>query len=1035
MRYECKDNWVVGHNLNLFSNRAIYVGNTSTFILAGDKPVLRFGKKRCFLGTLRYMLQLSEGEKPLEACSNVDTYYRSGEFIWEIRDESFEGMIRLHVCAPENQEGMACSIELPKGISARLIYGGLLYVPGAFSLCPARIRSERIYAETAFEERWTDGNQANVSENNFSLTNRTVNEQLEMLDHEVTVKGIADTNLFVKGRVVEGFLEDGREHYFYVERGKEVSFTNPKEAFLSGKNRAKRLNEQVKFDVSDGVMCTALGISIGEIDGVWYPPVTVHGGLRWNVPFLGWLIKYGNSVCGWHERAKEEFLYYFDFQHKEDDKRSRKADESRLLTEPALDSRFYGLGHIDKDQAFYNMQTQFFHQAIHAWRMTGDEELEKALYPALELHTKWQEECFDADGDGLYESVINTWPTDSVWGGGNGCIEETCYAYAANLAAAEMAERAGNEESAKKHKKTAEKIKKAFFEQLWLPKKGYAGTFREWRAHRRVQEDAWLYSSFMPIEVGLLNTDEMLQSADYSRYALENELQPGGGRLVWFSNWTPGIWSVREKSNGENLQQAAACFKAGFWEYGYELLKGVISGAFNSESMAAIDFPVAETAPLLVKTMLEDVFGYQPDYPNGKVMIRPAFLYTWDRMSIEHPDVQIYWERSEEETFFKFSLKKTAQVKIILPVYTEWVQEVIGGENVTFIKGIGRQLAEIDFGTCREGTVVVKTNGEKAPVLPEDIETNPMDIVEIEGNILSISDPQEILENWKMESGKTLLKLKNISGNHMVLAYMKEGACEFIRPIRLNIAETLEEKSMLSKQHFVLPAKIQYKMVELSSILNGNVEEIFKQKYRSPRPDTISAQIGEDGFSPWTFTHWKAELPDIHLEKKGKIYTEDGIPLLLEKGNKNIAFTSLWDNWPDKVTVPIEQEADMIFVHIAGSTNPLQCGMENARLLFAYEDGSVEKVSLIPPVNYMSLCDYPVRATGGGAALARNSVFGELDKYCLPKKSGQYLQLGKNLQSILIRYCLNGKKLKSVTLETMSLEVVVGMLSITLGKR
>lgn len=47
--------------------------------------------------------------------------------------------------------------------------------------------------------------------------------------------------------------------------------------------------------------------------------------------------------------------------------------------------------------------------------MAGNATHEALLRPALELHAEWAEECFDADGDGLYTAYINTWPTDSVW--------------------------------------------------------------------------------------------------------------------------------------------------------------------------------------------------------------------------------------------------------------------------------------------------------------------------------------------------------------------------------------------------------------------------------------------------------------------------------------------------------------------------------------------------------------------------------------------------------------------------------------------
>ena len=81
---------------------------------------------------------------------------------------------------------------------------------------------------------------------------------------------------------------------------------------------------------------------------------------------------------------------------------------------------------------------------IRDWRWTGDAELENVLRPALELHLQWAQECFDPDGDGLYESYINTLPTDSVWYNGGGSVEESAYAYYGHLAARDMARRAGD---------------------------------------------------------------------------------------------------------------------------------------------------------------------------------------------------------------------------------------------------------------------------------------------------------------------------------------------------------------------------------------------------------------------------------------------------------------------------------------------------------------------------------------------------------------------------------------------------------------
>ena len=75
---------------------------------------------------------------------------------------------------------------------------------------------------------------------------------------------------------------------------------------------------------------------------------------------------------------------------------------------------FYGKGRVKGGDGMYDMQSQMFDQQIHSWRFTGNRTHEPLLRKALKLHVEWAEDCFDADGNGLYHSYINTWPTASV---------------------------------------------------------------------------------------------------------------------------------------------------------------------------------------------------------------------------------------------------------------------------------------------------------------------------------------------------------------------------------------------------------------------------------------------------------------------------------------------------------------------------------------------------------------------------------------------------------------------------------------------
>jgi hypothetical protein len=154
----------------------------------------------------------------------------------------------------------------------------------------------------------------------------------------------------------------------------------------------------------------------------------------------------------------------------------------------------------------------------------------------------------------------------------------------------------------------------------------------------------------------------------------------------------------------------------------------------------------------------------------------------------------------------------------------------------------------------------------------------------------------------------------------------------------------------------------------------------------------------------------------------GLLTTPQGAPFEWPAGERNIAFTSQWDNWPRFVTVPVNASADAAWFLVCGSTNPMQGHFVNGRLVMRYADGFEDVLDLMPPVNYWSLC-----------------VFGtadynyERDAFCLPKTPPPTVQLGNNCRAMVLNRKLRpGVKLQSVTLETLSQEVVIGLMGVSL---
>lgn len=182
-----------------------------------------------------------------------------------------------------------------------------------------------------------------------------------------------------------------------------------------------------------------------------------------------------------------------------------------------------------------------FDQQIHMWRWTGNETHASLLRPALALHAEWAGDCFDGDANGLYQSYINTWPTDSVWYNGGETAEETAYMLRTHAALRDLATLAGNATDAALHASIVARITSAF-PSLWVTEEGHPAAFREEGGHQRLRPDAWLYSIFLPIEASLLSPAQAAQALFYTEWGLERDAilpcddgSTNCGEVVWVS--------------------------------------------------------------------------------------------------------------------------------------------------------------------------------------------------------------------------------------------------------------------------------------------------------------------------------------------------------------------------------------------------------------------------------------------------------------------------------------------------------------------
>lgn len=1013
--YSAKDGWVIGYNKNRFNNRPLYLPVQSTFILTGDNPVMRFVSDRYLYGTLYFTYENQRVNKSFHEFDSITSLYKGGVMKWILQDSDLpELQIELEIL-PTSNDYLGSIIKIKtsgrsKGDKLQVIYG---------------------------EKR------------DFG---KRLSWALDVMGHPEIMKWGIDEDFKKDGSLT---LSSGSEHYVKVIMTDEHNITlkdSDRSCYKVSSKEIETFMSRLKINTPDEFLNAAAMASLKAIDGSWSEPVFLHGCMQWNNRYPGWRTIFGGTMYGWHDRVQKEAAFYIESQIKDSDNTEALADEQYMLTKQHANSLYYGKGRISKDQSFYNMQTQLFDQLIEEYRWNNSKEYVELLRPALELHLNWQASCFDPDGDGLYESYINTWPTDSQWYNGGGTAEETSYAYRGHLAAYDMAVAAGDSLSACHHKYMLDKIKNGFQKLLWIKDKGYSGAYKEQGGYERIHENPWLYSIFLPVDAGLTSDIQNIESMYYTEWALQNDAVEGEGRMVWTSNWMPAVWSVRELWPGDNFHLAYAYMKSGLATDGWEILKGtMLNMAYNHTvpgnlggKQGGIDF--GDCIHPFARTLVSGLFGYMPDYPKGKVVFEPSFPDKWDFASIELPDFKFDFKHDDGKVNYKLELAKPAEMEVRIPLICSKIKQIlVNGKPAKYeTKAMpGKTMLIVNTRKSAKSDIEIKyieDHGISETIITQGDVYSEKNI-KFDGEVEAIYDPQGILSFYSLEGNNANIKFNGNSGYHSIIAKIIVDMVPRYQIVRIKLVDKNKEifDDRINMKGVALK-DFDWKLVDLSESFNDDVRNIYKQKYLSPRPNTVSVRIGTDGYSPWTFPHWKSTAPDIMLDGVDKMYkdgilnTPQGVPFNWNTDGRNIAFVSLWDNYPDAIEIPINKEGKAACFLVCGSTNMMQCHISNAELTIVYEDGYSDVIELIPPLNYWNLCPIQPKPAAAGQ-ISRAYYDSEIDRFSMPKNFPHTVSLGKNCTAMLLpRMLREGVVIDKIKLKCKSQEVVVGLMGISISK-
>ena len=799
--------------------------------------------------------------------------------------------------------------------------------------------------------------------------------------------------------------------------------------------RERRMG-MVAFSTPDPFLNPIGSVLMQAADGLWDGESWLHGCVGWRMPLAGWRAAYVGDAVGWGSRSETHFRNYAasmvtnvqpTLPHP-----SQDPDKGMARARKQWGTQMYSNGYIcrspNKDNVMhhYDMNLNYMDELLWHFQYDRDTALIRELWPKVRLHLDWERRNFDPDGDHLYDAYCCIWASDALYYSSGAVTHSTAYNYRANRLAARLAEIVGDGPEPYRHE--ADCILDAMNRRLWLADEGHWAEYQDFMGLRRLHRSAALWSVYTPIDCGACDDRQAFLATRYvdeciphipvdyevdttalQTLGMESQLAgfaPDGYFTLSTTDWMPYVWSTNNVAHEEVANMALAYMLAGRSDMGFRLLKsdlldemylgqspgnfGQISAYDAARQEAYRDF--GDNVGITARALINGLFGIRPDALNGRCLIQPAFPEEWAEASIRTPYLSYTYRREGDDDIYEVDQHFSSPLAIVVRV------------------------------SRGDGT-------------------------------------------WSEAQG-TAEEHQTIRFRHTARRQPDDTAVRY--PDRAAVATEAYQRAM-GLDDITPGASKRQRTVSLNGAFNASVSDIFNQEYRSPRSPYTTLQIPLHGMGDWCVPDLKANVDDTGLRARvtadGILDTHIGVCFSTPRQGKNILFTSLWDNYPDSASIPLSGTARYAYLLMAGSTNNMQSRIDNGLVIVRYLDQTADTLHLLNPINWCPIeQDYyyddhafwvapkhPYRVHLGSGLTSRtlkrdlkvadngNGVHASdltdthsngLIEARTPLAAGMGIPQGA---AQILKMPLNpSKPLRSLSLITLSNDVVIGLMAVTL---
>ena len=741
------------------------------------------------------------------------------------------------------------------------------------------------------------------------------------------------------------------------------------------------LGQRLQFNTPDPYINALASALVYAADGDWDGQSWLHGCIGWRMPLAGWRAAYVGDVLGWNDRAVSHFDAYAKSQvtnveptipHPSQDKEMNLA-----RAEKKWGTQMYSNGYIcrnpekDNQMHHYDMNLNYMDELLWHFQYDADTAYMRRMWPVITRHLTWEKRNYDPDGDHLYDAYCCIWASDALYYSGSAVTHSSAYNYRGNKLAARIAELIG--ENPEPYRREAAAILKAMNQRLWMNDKGVWAEYQDAMGLKRLHESPAVWSIYTPIDCGACSPEQAWQATGWvDEHIPHIPLESSNLSTISTSNWLPYSWSINNVANAEVWHTALAFFEAGRARQGYELM--------------------------MANIMDNMYFGQSPA--------------NFGQLS--------HYDAARGECYRDFG-------------------DCIGIASRTLLQGLFGVTPQALYGQCILSPGFPE-NWDNVSLITPYIEYK---YTRVEGKeryeiTQHFAQPLKMVVKQRLANG-TFRYTEGSSEQHQVIEVPRTPIIPIAQHSR-NIQNT--QNSTLQLGLAEPDTTKPFRKLNLTKWFNSEVDDIFNNAYLVPRPQTTTLQIPVQGVGEWCHPQYKPMVSDSvfrTLVKKGE-YVVAGVPFRTPQQGQNIVYTSLWENYPDAVTIPLNGKASSAYLLMAGSTNHMQSRIDNGQIVVTYQDGTSDTLLLRNPDNWCPIeQDYfvdgkafqtaeprPYRVCLGtgtvsrdlGKALGIKGVYGRE----IPDGAAQMLRMPLN----------NKKNLKSLTVRTLSNDVVIGLMAVTL---